>query len=185
MSESRPNFILLLGLEMSSPITDDAVEEAISRFKTQLTLDEKNPRRAADAAERRRLLTELQRVMRDPSLREREIAAAPHRAEKRSRRCVCRGAGLRVQGLSDAEGVRGAGGSLRLPRHFAAGAGEALLPHPGSRSSRMLLSRRNPFPPTCGKRWSDGWRNRISPFIASMIFSGSSRPARRRSCSPA
>lgn len=76
MSESRPNFILLLGLEMSSPITDDAVEEAISRFKTQLTLDEKNPRRAADAAERRRLLTELQRVMRDPSLREREIAAA-------------------------------------------------------------------------------------------------------------
>ena len=48
MSESRPNFILLLGLEMSSPITDDAVEEAISRFKTQLTLDEKNPRRAAD-----------------------------------------------------------------------------------------------------------------------------------------
>ena len=76
MSESRPNFILLLGLEMSSPITDDAVEEAISRFKTQLTLDEKNPRRAADAAERRRLLTELQRVMRDPSLREREMAAA-------------------------------------------------------------------------------------------------------------
>lgn len=76
MSESRPNFILLLGLEMSSPITDDAVEEAISRFKTQLTLDEKNPRRAADAAERRRLLTELQRVMRDPSLREMEIAAA-------------------------------------------------------------------------------------------------------------
>ena len=76
MSESRPNFILLLGLEMSSPITDDAVEEAISRFKTQLTLDEKNPRRAADAAERRRLLTELQQVMRDPSLREREMAAA-------------------------------------------------------------------------------------------------------------
>ena len=76
MSESRPNFILLLGLEMSSPITDDAVEEAISRFKTQLTLDEKNPRRAADAAERRRLLTELQRVMRDPSLREREIAVS-------------------------------------------------------------------------------------------------------------
>ena len=76
MSGSRPNFILLLGLDLSSPITDDAVEEAISRFKTQLTRDEKNPRRAADAAERRRLLTELQQVMRDPSLREREMAAA-------------------------------------------------------------------------------------------------------------
>lgn len=76
MNETRPNFILLLGLNLSSSLTDDAVEEAISRFKTQLTLDEKNPRRAADAAERRRLLTELQRVMRDPSLREREMAAA-------------------------------------------------------------------------------------------------------------
>lgn len=76
MNETRPNFILLLGLNLSSSLTDDAVEEAISRFKTQLTLDEKNPRRAADAAERRLLLTELQRVMRDPSLREREMAAA-------------------------------------------------------------------------------------------------------------
>ena len=39
MSETRPNFILLLKLDLSGPIADDAVEEAISRFKTQLTLD--------------------------------------------------------------------------------------------------------------------------------------------------
>lgn len=185
MSESRPNFILLLGLEMSSPITDDAVEEAISRFKTQLTLDEKNPRRAADAAERRRLLTELQRVMRDPSLREREIAAAHTALKSVADDAFAEAQAYASKGFLTPKEFEGAGRIATPPAAFRGRRWRSSAPASGSRSSRMLLSRRNPFPRTCGKRWSDGWRNRISPFIASMIFSGSSRPARRRSCSPA
>lgn len=76
MSENRPNFILLLGLEPRSDWTDEQVEEAIARFKMQLIRDEKNPRRAAKAAENRRLLPELQQVMRDPARRAEEAVAA-------------------------------------------------------------------------------------------------------------
>ena len=82
MQGSRPNFVLLLGLDLTRPVTDAAVEEAIVRFKTQLARDEKNPRRAAKAAENRRLLPELQQVMRDPALRERESAEARAALEK-------------------------------------------------------------------------------------------------------
>ena len=76
MSENRPNCILLLGLEPRSDWTDEQVEDAIARFKMQLIRDEKNPRRAAKAAENRRLLPELQQVMRDPARRAEEAVAA-------------------------------------------------------------------------------------------------------------